>query len=204
MYASSVVSYLVLGRPAFFIIETVAPTPHALPTTHHSPVIPTPPLPDPPLSIPTHPQTCLHIAAGRGHLPLVQHYLTHGADKNGADGLGRTPLHTATESGHEAVVQYLLRQGADRHKADHVGLTPMQSPCKPAVAVHLQQRGGSGRVLGRWMVALCALVGILGGGYWLWGNYPTCLAYAHEQGWVMGKGAVKPPVPLPPKKKWPF
>jgi len=99
-------------------------------------------------------QTCMHVAAGRGHLALVTYFVQHGADKDAADQYGRTPLHAATESGHGAVVKYLLQQGAggwfsflsfyvvfshssscchlflslawsDKNKADNAGVTPL-------------------------------------------------------------------------------
>ena len=59
-------------------------------------------------------QSCLHVAAGRGHATLVTFFVQNGADKDAADQYGRTPLHAATESGHQAVVKYLLQQGAGR------------------------------------------------------------------------------------------
>ncbi|XP_013404589.1 ankyrin repeat, PH and SEC7 domain containing protein secG isoform X1 [Lingula anatina] len=54
-------------------------------------------------------QSALHLAAKRGHLPLVQLYLLH--DRQGVkekDNLGRLPLHWAVQEGRTNCVEYLL------------------------------------------------------------------------------------------------
>jgi ankyrin repeat protein len=56
--------------------------------------------------------TCLHLAAERGDLDMVEVLCTfrkHHIDINAQDAMGCTPLHDACRGGHRAVVNYLLK-----------------------------------------------------------------------------------------------
>nr|XP_023029179.1 NF-kappa-B inhibitor cactus-like [Leptinotarsa decemlineata] len=54
-------------------------------------------------------QTCVHVAAIRGHVEVLKHLVWYGADINARQGCtGYTALHYAVEQRDEALVQYLL------------------------------------------------------------------------------------------------
>lgn len=57
--------------------------------------------------------TCLHWAADRGHLSIVQYLLSGKADVNATDDCGNSPLHIACMSQQKEVVRLLLDAGAD-------------------------------------------------------------------------------------------
>ena len=57
--------------------------------------------------------TCLHWAADRGFISIVQYLLSHGANVNATDHCGNSPLHIATMSRQKEVVRLLLDAGAD-------------------------------------------------------------------------------------------
>ncbi|KAJ8563969.1 hypothetical protein ON010_g7376 [Phytophthora cinnamomi] len=70
--------------------------------------------------------TPLYVAARRGHLPVVNWLVDHGAclaEKNEA---GRTALHAAAEGGHKDIVALLLTYGADVNCGDNSGWTPLR------------------------------------------------------------------------------
>ena len=52
--------------------------------------------------------TALHLAAMRGHVPVLKFLLKHGADIDAQDRFGATPLHLASIMGHVSAVQYLI------------------------------------------------------------------------------------------------
>ncbi|CBZ54063.1 hypothetical protein NCLIV_044970 [Neospora caninum Liverpool] len=65
--------------------------------------------------------TALHYAAKNGNREVTVLLLSHGAQANVQDRLGRTPLHTACRYGSTAVVQTLLSKGADPSCRDYSG-----------------------------------------------------------------------------------
>ena len=71
---------------------------------------------DPPTATDRNGSTCLHWAAGGGHLPIVQFLIQskHCDPNTGQRGKrsfrGRTALHWASRNGHLAVVQYLIEE----------------------------------------------------------------------------------------------
>ncbi|GLA55913.1 hypothetical protein CBS76997_11224 [Aspergillus niger] len=69
----------------------------------------------------------LHIAAGKGHLPVVELLLQHrGTDVNKKDNYGCTALHEATDEGQLRVVELLLRRGrVDINAQDNDGLSAL-------------------------------------------------------------------------------
>jgi len=52
-------------------------------------------------------------ASVRGHKPIVERLLAHGADVNATDGHGRSPLILAAQTGQLPTVALLLQHGAD-------------------------------------------------------------------------------------------
>ncbi|MEO8179996.1 MAG: ankyrin repeat domain-containing protein [Deltaproteobacteria bacterium] len=69
--------------------------------------------------------TALHMAAQRGHEPLVSFLLDTGANlelrSSGHGDSGGTPLHWAAQYGHLGVVQQLVERGADLNPEEEVG-----------------------------------------------------------------------------------
>lgn len=74
-------------------------------------------------------QSALHLAAASGNTECVRALLTHNADMNAADTLGRTPLHACAAAGntagHVAVVQLLIENGANPTLKDQTGMGPL-------------------------------------------------------------------------------
>ena len=60
----------------------------------------------------------LHVAACRGHMNIVELFLTAGVDADVRDSLGSTPLLLAAQSGYEDIVHRLLDAGSDINAAD--------------------------------------------------------------------------------------
>jgi len=54
-------------------------------------------------------RTCLHLAAGGGHLDVVKYLIDSGADVNVTDRWGATPLNDAKDV---KVIDYLVQHGA--------------------------------------------------------------------------------------------
>ncbi|XP_047987472.1 NF-kappa-B inhibitor cactus [Leguminivora glycinivorella] len=76
-----------------------------------------------------HGQACVHIAAKRGDIEMLQTLVIYGADINAKDGSsGWTPLHIAARSGNQAVSQYLLERCPKvwKYASDYAGRTPMR------------------------------------------------------------------------------
>lgn len=74
-------------------------------------------------------QSALHLAAASGNAKCVRALLTHNADTNATDTLGRTPLHACAAAGntadHVAVVQLLIENGANPTLKDQTGMGPL-------------------------------------------------------------------------------
>jgi ankyrin repeat protein len=90
--------------------------------------------------------TPLHLAAGRGHAPLVTLLLEHGADANVHEKLAskNTPLHQAVMEGHVEVVRLLLEADACLECGNNLTLTSLHLAAeygRPAIAAILLARG---------------------------------------------------------------
>ncbi|KAJ5593384.1 Ankyrin repeat protein [Penicillium hordei] len=74
-------------------------------------------------------QSALHLAAASGNTECVRALLTHNADMNATDALGRTPLHACVAAGnttdHVSVVQLLIQNGANPTLKDQTGMGPL-------------------------------------------------------------------------------
>ncbi|EHK18518.1 uncharacterized protein TRIVIDRAFT_225823 [Trichoderma virens Gv29-8] len=70
-------------------------------------------------------ETPLHVAAQKGHEPIVQMLLDMDANIDAKNKGRRTPLHCAACHGQEAVVQMLLDRGADIEAVSTHGYTPL-------------------------------------------------------------------------------
>ncbi|XP_074641347.1 transient receptor potential cation channel subfamily A member 1-like [Tubulanus polymorphus] len=58
-------------------------------------------------------RTVLHIAAAKGHVPIIDFCVNHGSDIDAQDCIGDTPLHVAVENNQVSVTKYLLKYGAN-------------------------------------------------------------------------------------------
>lgn len=80
-------------------------------------------------------RSCLQVAAGEGHLPLVQYLIDRGADINfpASDEGGLTALQGAAQGGHTDVVDYLIDTGADVRAAPakNRGVTVLEAAAWP-------------------------------------------------------------------------
>ncbi|KAJ1706816.1 nf kappa B inhibitor I-kappa-B [Aspergillus flavus] len=86
-------------------------------------------------------RSALHLAAASGNIECVRALLTHNADMNATDALGRTPLHACAAAGntadHVSVAQMLIENGASPTLKDHTGMGPL----------HIAAERGNDRVL---------------------------------------------------------
>ena len=80
-------------------------------------------------------RSCLQVAAGEGHLPLVQYFIDRGADVNlpASDHGGLTALQGAAQGGYTEVVDYLIDIGADVRAppAKNKGITVLEAAAWP-------------------------------------------------------------------------
>ena len=89
-------------------------------------------------------------AASRGHLPVVQALLAHGAEANARDKDDETALLMAVRQGQTAVVQALLDGGADVNLKNKAGQTPLSSAEADGfskIAQLLKQAGNRGQTV---------------------------------------------------------
>lgn len=63
----------------------------------------------------------LHIASGKGFLPLVKKLVEYGAEINVQDRYGNSPLHDSIFNRHHDISLYLIQQGADIEAKDRNG-----------------------------------------------------------------------------------
>jgi len=70
--------------------------------------------------------TPVMLAAGAGHLAVLESLLAAGCNFNLKDQDGSTALHRAAAQGHLAVVERLLEAGCDANQTDLKGKTPLQ------------------------------------------------------------------------------
>ena len=70
-------------------------------------------------------RTPLHVAAGKGHIDVVQFLLEMKAEIEATDTQGETPLHEAVKCGDRDVVQLLLQKNAEIKATDESGKTPL-------------------------------------------------------------------------------
>ncbi|MBX9586533.1 MAG: ankyrin repeat domain-containing protein [Gammaproteobacteria bacterium] len=89
-------------------------------------------------------KTGLHIAAGLGHVNIMEYLIEHGADvnfdgksqemdKQGFDDRGsfrRLPIHDAAENGQKAAIECLVRSDAKVDEKDATGVTPLHLATK--------------------------------------------------------------------------
>ncbi|XP_069973779.1 uveal autoantigen with coiled-coil domains and ankyrin repeats isoform X3 [Penaeus vannamei] len=94
-----------------------------------------------------HDSTPLHIAAGEGHLSVLEILLQKGGDLKARDNSGSTPLHCAARGGHVAVVEALVQRGSDISAVEGVykrtALHLAASAGHPAVLEALARRGAA-------------------------------------------------------------
>jgi ankyrin repeat protein len=72
--------------------------------------------------------TPLHCATWKGHLPVVELLLHHGADVNATnsnDHWGTTPLHAAAHGNQRAIAELLIAKGANIQAKNLNGRTPL-------------------------------------------------------------------------------
>ena len=69
--------------------------------------------------------TALMLATARGHLSIVEHFLTSGANPNLSDDFGRTALMLAAHQNRYAIAQKLLLNGADPNATTKDGGTAL-------------------------------------------------------------------------------
>ncbi|RDW90308.1 ankyrin repeat domain-containing protein [Aspergillus mulundensis] len=67
----------------------------------------------------------LHMAASRGHLPIVQLLTEKGMPVDQLSSENETALHVAVGRGHFAVARYLLERGAEPHRGNQHGQTAL-------------------------------------------------------------------------------
>lgn len=70
--------------------------------------------------------TPVMLAAGAGHLGVLESLLAAGCDLKLRDQDGATALHRAAAQGHLAIVERLLEAGSDPNQTDLKGKTPLQ------------------------------------------------------------------------------
>lgn len=90
-------------------------------------------------------QTCLHYAAGKGRLSIVQLLCDKAPELiRKKDLQGQTPLHRAAAVGKIQVVKYLISQRAPLNTSDSYGFTPLHfalAEGHPDVGVELVRAG---------------------------------------------------------------
>lgn len=67
----------------------------------------------------------LHVAASRGHLPIVQLLTEQGMPVDQLSSENETALHVAAEKGHFAVARYVLERGAQPQRTNQQGQTAL-------------------------------------------------------------------------------
>lgn len=88
----------------------------------------------------------LHMAARRGDVLEMQHWLAKGFKINSKRENGFTPLHWVAFKGHLEAVKFLIENGADVNSRDTVGMTPLkhaQDQGNTEVVQFLEQNGGT-------------------------------------------------------------
>ena len=70
-------------------------------------------------------QTLLHLASGKGYIPIAKELIRMGSDLNAQDSTSMTPLHTACLSEHVPMMKFLLENGAKVDVVDENQLTPL-------------------------------------------------------------------------------
>jgi len=67
----------------------------------------------------------LHLAAGGGHVKIIQLLLAQGADIKAGNDVAATALHVAAASGQKTAAALLILHGADVNATDKAGYTPL-------------------------------------------------------------------------------
>lgn len=87
----------------------------------------------------------LHMAARRGNVTEIQHWLAKGFEINSKRENGFTPLHWTAFKGHFDATRFLIDSGAEVNSRDVAGMTPLkhaQNQSHTDVVEILKQHGG--------------------------------------------------------------
>ena len=88
----------------------------------------------------------LHMAARRGNIVEIQHWLARGFKINSKRENGFTPLHWTAFKGHLDATKLLIDSGAEVNSRDAAGMTPLKHATDQGnidVAELLKQHGGT-------------------------------------------------------------
>ncbi|XP_035152229.1 ankyrin repeat domain-containing protein 6 isoform X7 [Callithrix jacchus] len=82
------------------------------------------------VAVTKHGRTPLHLAANKGHLPVVQILLKAGCDLDVQDDGDQTALHRATVVGNTEIISALIREGCALDRQDKAGNTALHLACQ--------------------------------------------------------------------------
>uniref|UniRef100_A0A2K5ET57 Ankyrin repeat domain 6 n=1 Tax=Aotus nancymaae TaxID=37293 RepID=A0A2K5ET57_AOTNA len=82
------------------------------------------------VAVTKHGRTPLHLAANKGHLPVVQILLKAGCDLDVQDDGDQTALHRATVVGNTEIISALIHEGCALDRQDKAGNTALHLACQ--------------------------------------------------------------------------